>query len=96
MLKLKNRDNRTLLDEEIDDLLEDMALLDRSSNEYADMVNHVEKLYKAKSYDESKSISNEAKVSIAANLLGIILILGYEKADIITSRAINFVSKVRV
>jgi hypothetical protein len=35
-------------------------------------------------------------VSAATNLLGILLIIGHEKLDIISSKAISFVSKTRV
>jgi hypothetical protein len=35
-------------------------------------------------------------VSAATNLLGILLILNHERLDIITSKAISFVSKTRV
>lgn len=41
-------------------------------------------------------ISPDTVLVVAGNLLGILLILTYEKADIITSKAINFILKGRV
>lgn len=55
---------------------------------------------KYKAYNEmlkpSLSISPDTILIVAGNLAGIILILGYEKMDIITSKALNFVLKGRV
>jgi hypothetical protein len=96
MFRIKNKDKRTLLEVEIDNLILEMKHLDKTSDDYAALATLVEGLYKAKSYDSTQRMTTDAKVSVAANLLGIILILTYEKADIITSRAISFVSKGRV
>jgi len=41
-------------------------------------------------------ISPDTLLVVAGNLLGILLILNYEKADIITSKAMNFVLRGRV
>lgn len=94
--KFKNKDNRTLLEKEIDELVLELDQYPKTSKEYAEMITQLERLYKAKSYDEPRRISPDAKATIAANLLGILLILSYEKTDIITTRAINFVTKGRV
>ncbi len=41
-------------------------------------------------------ISPDTMLVVGGNLLGILLILGYEKADIITSKAMSFVLKGKV
>lgn len=41
-------------------------------------------------------VSPDTLLVVAGNLLGILLILTYEKADFITSKAINFILKGRV
>ena len=92
MFIFRNQDRRTPLEIEIDNLISELDYFDKSSKEYADMLGKLERLYKAKSYDTPRSISPDAKATIAANLLGIILILGYEKADIITTKALGFVT----
>lgn len=38
-----------------------------------------------------KFLSNPALIGVVGNLMGIFLILNYERAEIITSRAINFI-----
>ena len=50
----------------------------------------------SKMLETSWKVSPDTLLIVGANLLGIILILKYEKLDIISSRAINFVMKGRV
>ena len=96
MFIFRNQDRRTPIEKEIDSLILELDYIDKSSEAYADMIGKLERLYKAKSYDTPRSISPDAKATIAANLLGIMLILSYEKADIITTKALGFVTKGRV
>lgn len=42
-----------------------------------------------------RRVSPDTLILVAGNLIGIVIILGYEKANIITSRAMNFVMKLR-
>ena len=96
MIKLTKRDKKTNLEKEIDDVLSEMELLDKDSKEYRTRVVHLERLYKAKGYDKSRHVSPDTIAIVAGNLLGILIILGYEKANVITSKALGFVIKGRV
>lgn len=100
MLKklFKKKDKRTKLDREIDDLLEEMSYQHRDSNEYADNVEYLTKLYEAKRGVESQKqgISKDALLYVGANIAGLLLVLHYEKLDVITSRAFNWIWKGRV
>lgn len=49
--KFKNKDNRTLLEKEIDELVLELDQYPKTSKEYAEMITQLERLYKAKSYD---------------------------------------------
>lgn len=55
----------------------------------------IAKLYKAKEQETPKRVSPDTLILVAGNLLGIVLILNYEKANVLTSRAIGFVMKLR-
>jgi hypothetical protein len=63
---------------------------------YSTMTENVERLYKAKSYEKTRGVSPDTIITVVGSLLGIILILGYEKAGVITSKALGFVLKGRV
>lgn len=92
----KKRDKRTKLEKEIDNLLNEMDYQDKSSDEYAKNVRHLYRLYDARNKEKPRSVSPDTVLLVAANLLGIVLILKYEQLNTITSRAINFVFKGRV
>lgn len=95
MIKLGKRDKRSNLDKEIDRVLEEMGNVSSSSEAYAEMVDNLDVLYKFKNANKNV-VSTDTIIIVAGNLLGILLILGYEKADVITSKALGFVLKGRV
>lgn len=96
MIKLTKHDKRTNLEKEIDDVLKEMKLLDKDSKEYKTRVVHLERLYKAKGYEKSRTVSPDTVAVVVGNLLGILVILNFEKANVITSKALGFVLKGRV
>lgn len=85
----------TRLEKVIDVLLDRMADYDADDAEYPKMLEQLIKLYKLKEIDSQKRVSPDTLILVAGNLVGIVLILGYEKANVITSRAIGFVMKLR-
>lgn len=88
--------SKTYLDLEIEALLEEMKNHKRSSNEYKAMVSNLTELYKAKELELGRKVSPDTVALIAANLLGIGMILGFEKANVVTSKALGFIMKGRV
>lgn len=95
MLKLPEK-KKSKLDEEIDTCLEEMSSVSTASKEYGKMVRNLKQLYRLKREEKGRKVSPDTKAVIAGNLLGILLILGYEKANVITSKALGFVLKGRV
>lgn len=56
----------------------------------------IEAALKQKQLDSTRfGLSADTLAIIAANLAGIVLILGYEKVNVVTSKAIGFVSKLK-
>ncbi len=97
VLKMKlNFKKKSKLENAIDSILDDMSNFEANSDEYSDMATNLEKLLKAKSYEKQKGISPDTIALVAANLIGIVLILKHEKVDIITSKALGFVLRGRV
>ena len=114
------KDSRTNLEKEIDSVLKNMSSIDPISEDYqnmantletlykakvndvsnleaySDMIANLEKLYKAKENEKNRKISPDTMALIAGNLLGIALILGYEKANVITTKALGFVMKGKI
>jgi len=86
---------RTKIDDIIDELLDAMAHETPSSKEYASMMGHLTTLYKLKENHSRKPVSPDTVLIVAGNLLGIVLILGYERVNVISSKALGFVMRLR-
>lgn len=95
MFTQKQPDEKSKLEEAIDDLFDELKSVDGESKEYASMASQMVKLYELKSIDARPSVSPDTKLLVLANLAGIAIIVGFEKSHILTSKAINFVSKLR-
>ena len=84
------------LDELINSAEEALLLLEETDSKYQVVVDNLKRLYELKAQSRKQRISPDTVAIIAANLLGIILILGYEKANIVTSKAVGFILRGRV
>ena len=96
VISMSKMDKRSNLEKEIDNVLGRMSELDPDSKEYSAMASNLERLFSAKSKEKDRKISPDTLAVIAGNLLGIGLILTYEKLNVITTKALGFVIKGRV
>jgi hypothetical protein len=60
---------------------------------YDEVSDQIAKLYKLKEVDFKSGVSSDVMVGAATNLAGILLILNYEHAHVMTSKALSFVWK---
>ena len=81
------------LDKVINKLLLELPTFDADTEEYAAVVTQLERLYKLKDDNRSKQVSPDTLAIVAGNLLGILIIVGYEHAHVATSKALSFVLK---
>lgn len=80
------------VDETIMTLLAKMEEVeDKSTTEYASMVDQMSKLYKLR---EENSVSADTWATIAANILGIVIILNHERANVIATKTLGLVRKL--
>ena len=79
------------LNGQIQALLDEMRLEDKYTEKYAQMADQLVKLYSLKTNDKSKRVSADAILTVAGNLAAILLVLNYEKADVIASKAFGFI-----
>lgn len=89
----KNEDHG--LQKEIDALLISMADEDRGSVDYTRKVDHLTKLYALKEKPSDRRVSPDTMAIVAGNLAGILMIVGHEKAHVVTSKALGFILKAR-
>ena len=79
----------------IDNLLSDMSSTRSDTEEYSKLVDQLVKLYPLKTEERPKRVSPDTLALIAGNLVGIILIVGVERGNVVASKAIGFVMKLR-
>ena len=58
-------------------------------------VDNLVKLYAIKNAKFENRMSKDAVLAVVGNLAGIVMILGYERAHIVTSKALGFVMKTK-
>lgn len=91
----RNKNEAPGLDEAIALAFTELKKYTPESAQYAAAVAQIEKLYALKKVpkDSQQGLSANTVLPVAGNLLGIGMILFFEKADIITSKALGFVMK---
>jgi hypothetical protein len=96
---LTKKDKHMGLEREIDKVISDLSTLKKDSDEYDATLSILERLAtldgKIKKSDKEK-LSRDTIALVVGNLLGIVLILNYEKTDIIRTKALGFVMRGRV
>jgi hypothetical protein len=81
---------------------EDNFLLKKIEAESAEMENYskvklaeLEMDLKTKEFEKSRRVSPDTLAIVAANIAGILLIIGYERANVVTSKALSFILKTK-
>ncbi len=100
----KTNDTHAELNKAIVRALDELENFSAAEDGYAKITTQLDKLYKMKYYkpevifEESKKkpVSFDALVAVGGNLLGIVAILGFERAHVVSSKALGFVLKSRV
>lgn len=86
----------TGLEEAISRLHADMQTVDPNTEAYTKMAKNLGKLYKLRALDKEDKYrpSPDTLALVLANLLGIVIIVGYEQKNVIASKALSFVQKL--
>jgi hypothetical protein len=91
------RDKRTAIDKEIDRVTEIVSLLDPVSEEYTKVNENLTELKEGKAKDKANTkISKDVIVTGLFSVIGILIIVGYEQANVMGSKALGLVIKGRV
>jgi hypothetical protein len=90
---MKTPFKRSLLDLEIDRVIEKMSKIPPDSEDYLKAATSLKTLCDAKAIKAKASVSPDTWVLVGANLLGIVAILNFERTGIVVSKAVNFVLK---
>lgn len=78
-------------------VLEQLHRLEPDTEQYSKAVQNLNVLCKACGDSEAKnSIDMNTILTVGGSLIGIVLILHYEKLDVVTSKALGFVNKLKI
>lgn len=87
--------NRRNLETEIDNLLEEMSVTNRNSDEYSKMAGDLETICRAKSYERARNqVDPNQLLLIAGSLVGTFAVLMFERNGVLTSKAISWIPKI--
>jgi len=89
------KDTDPELSAEITRLYKQLSHFSGEDKEYAEIVKQLSNLYSLKEKDSKSQVSMDTLVMVAGNLLGIILVLDYERMHVVSSKALGFVMKLR-
>ena len=92
---LKKQKPPSGLDVAIGDVLSDMKGFTSDADEYTVMVDQLVKLHALKECEKPRRVSKDTLAVVAGNLAGIVLILSYERAHVVTTKAAMFMLKAK-
>lgn len=82
------------LDKAIEDLLYQMSTYDGFTDEYVIMADQLTKFYAIKEKKNDR-VSLDTLATVGGNLAGILLIVNYEQANVLTSKALSLLLRTK-
>lgn len=95
MILKKSKPEKSGLDEAIDEVLREMKGFTSDQDEYALMVAQLTKLHALKVNEKPDCLSKDTMAIVIGNLLAVGIIVGYERTNIISSKALTLLWKLR-
>lgn len=83
------------IDVEIEALLEELKYHRQKAEDYKKFMDEVERLHKMKMQNASRRVSPDTALMTSAHLAGIVMILKHEQVNVITSKAMSFLPKMK-
>ena len=83
----------SIVDEAIGKVLTEMRQYGLDAPEYREAIEYLDRLMKMRTEERRNRISPDTILIVAGNLLGILIIVGYERGHVMTSKAMTFVVK---
>ena len=85
----------SVLEEQIDRCRNDMDQCNAGTQEYDRLLAVMERLIRLQREERSNRVSPDTLAVVGANLLGILIIVGYEHGHVIGSRAFNLILRTK-
>jgi excinuclease UvrABC nuclease subunit len=93
MFKNKPDTTPSELEKSITAAIKQLEFVPAYSDEYANIITAIEKMTALSATKQRQPVSSDTIALIVGNLVGIVAILQFEKAGVVTSKALSFVMK---
>lgn len=80
-----------LMDEEIARLTAKLGTMNPLDDDYSKILELISKLTKARAEKNERAISMDTLLTIGANIAGLLLVLNYERLNVISTKALTMV-----
>jgi hypothetical protein len=95
VLKKFVRKESSILDKPINDVIRQLKITNVDDEKYPALVNHLETMMKLRSEETRSKVSPDTMAVVVGNLLGILIIVGYERGHVMVSRGLGFVLRTK-
>lgn len=86
---------KSSFDEPIDRVLAHMKDTDLDTEEYNTLLAHLDKLNRLRVNEKPNKVNADTMAVVVGNLLGILIIVGFERNNIITSKGLGFILRTK-
>ena len=93
---LNTKEIKRTITDEIDRLVKELEGMKPETPEYEAKVKQIRVLCEARSLKPDRLLNTDMLITAGVNILGILLILNFEKLNVVSSKAIGFVMKGRM
>jgi prefoldin subunit 5 len=79
------------MDEEVERLTRQLADIQPLSDDYSKILKLITELTEARSKKNERAVSTDVLLTVGANIVGILLVLNYERLNVISTKALTMV-----
>lgn len=87
--------SQTPLEFAVNRAIRSLSMYETDSEEYRKALDALVQLHKMKEDERPKPVSRDTLVTVGANILGILMIIRHEHVNVVTSRAIGMLPRLR-
>jgi|WetSurMetagenome_2_1015567.scaffolds.fasta_scaffold37235_5 hypothetical protein len=92
-MKMLSKKESYSIDQEIDRCLNEMKSFSVDTDKYRNSAANLKVLYEARGVKSHKSLSTDTVVGVVGNLVGILLVLNFERSGAVLSKAFGMIGK---
>lgn len=93
MFERKQPVNKVKLEDAITRIHAELTNVETGSDDYQRLLLQLERLHALKPEQAERRVTPDAIVAVVGNIIGVLIIVGYEREHVLTSKAMNYLMK---